>query len=245
MPLVADFGVSRGGISATMAGTAVGTPGYMAPEVHLGQITTRSDVYSFGVATLVLATGRPSVRMEGSSIGQRWVALATEAAEDAKAGRAATEQAAAGGATWQPVETLEGLLRLARACTLEDRMARPSMAEVALALAELLAPGGGPSEYFTQPAMLTATAGQALACTLCEARPRAVVFEPCCHAVACAECAEELRAHAASAGQAAPACPVCRAPVSRVVVAPGPVTRTWQGEGRPPPPPPMPAVTPT
>lgn len=205
----------------------------MAPEVRYGQVSPRSDVYSFGVAALVLALGRAPIRMEGPSYAQRMVVLAEAAAADATAGRPAAEQAAAGGGTWQPAELLEGLLRLALACTQEDRTARPSMAEVVYALVDLLHPLGGSSEFYTLPTLLTSPAGQPLACMLCEARPRTVVFEPCRHAVACALCAASLQAHAADMDLATPHCPLCRAAVERVVAAPGPVMRTWQGEGRP------------
>ena len=64
---VLDFGLARtaGGTSdptitkLTMAGAAIGTPGYMAPEqVSGGIIDARTDIYAFGVLAAELATGR-------------------------------------------------------------------------------------------------------------------------------------------------------------------------------------------
>ena len=64
---VLDFGLARtaGGMSdptltqLTMAGAAIGTPGYMAPEqVSGGIIDARTDIYAFGVLAAELATGR-------------------------------------------------------------------------------------------------------------------------------------------------------------------------------------------
>jgi hypothetical protein len=61
-----DFGLARTAGSAdptltqlTMAGAAIGTPGYMAPEqMSGGVIDTRTDIYAFGVLAAELATGR-------------------------------------------------------------------------------------------------------------------------------------------------------------------------------------------
>ena len=61
-----DFGLARtAGASEptltklTMAGAAIGTPGYMAPEqLSGGVIDTRTDTYAFGVLAAELATGR-------------------------------------------------------------------------------------------------------------------------------------------------------------------------------------------
>ena len=61
-----DFGLARaaGDVASTltqltMAGAAIGTPGYMAPEqISGGLIDTRTDTYAFGVLAAELATGR-------------------------------------------------------------------------------------------------------------------------------------------------------------------------------------------
>lgn len=58
---VADFGIARTEDShQTKTGVAVGTPSYMAPELHLGrQATVASDVYSLGCLMWATLTGSP------------------------------------------------------------------------------------------------------------------------------------------------------------------------------------------
>ena len=71
--LVTDFGVAKAldasvegtphleGSSLTTAGTAIGTPAYMAPEQGLADpnIDNRADIYSFGVVAYEMLTGSP------------------------------------------------------------------------------------------------------------------------------------------------------------------------------------------
>jgi serine/threonine-protein kinase len=70
-PFLMDFGMAKSVDSqgsVTAAGTAMGTPSYMAPEMALGKTTRvdrRSDVYSLGAVLYGLVTGRPPFR--GSS----------------------------------------------------------------------------------------------------------------------------------------------------------------------------------
>jgi len=60
IPHLADFGVAKTAASTlTLAGTALGTPGYICPEQLKGQaVDARSDVFSLGVLLYVLLTGR-------------------------------------------------------------------------------------------------------------------------------------------------------------------------------------------
>ena len=57
-----DFGISRdlapGALKLTDTGTAMGTPGFMAPEQLGGQSGPLSDIFSFGVTLYVTLTGR-------------------------------------------------------------------------------------------------------------------------------------------------------------------------------------------
>jgi len=58
---VADFGVARiEHNELTVAGSVIGTPGYMAPEQFLGEeIDSRVDIYATGVLLYQLLVGRP------------------------------------------------------------------------------------------------------------------------------------------------------------------------------------------
>ena len=61
-PLLADFGLARGGAGAsqlTMAGITIGTPGYMAPEQVLGKtVDSRADIYAYAAMIFRALTGR-------------------------------------------------------------------------------------------------------------------------------------------------------------------------------------------
>ena len=68
---VMDFGLARSAQDdgATLSGTVIGTPRYMAPEQAIGEaggIDRRADVYSLGATLYHLVTGKPSV--DGSSL---------------------------------------------------------------------------------------------------------------------------------------------------------------------------------
>ena len=68
---VMDFGLARSAQDdgATLSGTVIGTPRYMAPEQAIGEpggLDRRADVYSLGATLYHLVTGKPSV--EGSTL---------------------------------------------------------------------------------------------------------------------------------------------------------------------------------
>jgi WD40 repeat protein len=62
-PLVSDFGLARlldAPAGATLTGSAIGTPAYMAPEQAAGAtVTTAADIYSLGAVLFHLLAGRP------------------------------------------------------------------------------------------------------------------------------------------------------------------------------------------
>lgn len=62
-PLVSDFGLARllhAPSGATLTGSAIGTPAYMAPEQAAGAtVTTAADIYSLGAVLFHLLTSRP------------------------------------------------------------------------------------------------------------------------------------------------------------------------------------------
>lgn len=60
-PVLTDFGVAHlAGTGATVPGTLIGTPIYMAPEIALGQPAgARADIYSLGVMLYEMLAGRP------------------------------------------------------------------------------------------------------------------------------------------------------------------------------------------
>jgi hypothetical protein len=68
-PRVIDFGIARAtnaSAGLTMAGTVLGTPGWMAPEQFSGGVvTTAADVFSWGSLVAFAATGRPPWGDEG------------------------------------------------------------------------------------------------------------------------------------------------------------------------------------
>eukprot|EP00250_Pteridium_aquilinum_P021824 c25236_g4_i2 orf=165-2240(-) len=67
-PVLGDFGLARliGHDEGAVTMTAVGTPGYIAPEVvYTGKATDKADVYSFGVLALEMAYGRPAIDRSG------------------------------------------------------------------------------------------------------------------------------------------------------------------------------------
>ena len=116
---------------------------------------------------------------------------------------------------------LIGLLRLGLDLTQPDRNLRPPMADVVLALKDLLAEDGGPSRFYSRPELLRLSSEAAeneashsqgpssgapsdhpslfrsvtrpqRVCFVCEDRARTTLFEPCLHAMCCVPCAKAM-----------------------------------------------------
>jgi serine/threonine protein kinase len=80
---VLDFGIARSPVidsptatKLTQAGTALGTPGYMAPEqLSGGEVDARADLFAFGVVAWELATGEHPFGMDPVSVLARMTEL--------------------------------------------------------------------------------------------------------------------------------------------------------------------------
>ena len=121
-----------------------------------------------------------------------------------------------------PIFSFPCLTQLGLRCTEPDRDVRPPSGEVAALLLNMMQPDGGVSQFGARPDLLEYEGGASLECYICADAARDTVFKPCNHALACSACAAKL---------VGDACPLCRAPVSGIEAAAGPVTRTWQGPG--------------
>jgi serine/threonine-protein kinase len=73
-PWITDFGLAKyleGESSATAAGDVVGTPGYMAPELAMGDsrnATRAVDVYGLGAVLYRALTGRPPIPTDSANL---------------------------------------------------------------------------------------------------------------------------------------------------------------------------------
>ena len=136
-----DFGIAKlrepvtgKSLGVTIEGTALGTPGYMAPEQLLSnQTDERSDVYALGVILYRMITGRMPHAAETAF--QMLVKQANEPARRPTAREAA--------------RVPRGLVDVTMACLHQDPAKRPrSATDLAMALRSLQAPadGSGPHE---------------------------------------------------------------------------------------------------
>ena len=196
------------------------TPGYMAPEVQLGQWSRHTDAFSLGIVLLELLTGLPAI----VGAGARRMFLREYLLEELGGGGGGSPADPPQAALLELVDTrsgwpavaAKGLLALAMRLAAAAPEARPVLPEALALLADLAAGGAGDPD---SPSVRWP--GKALPCQICLDAPRAAVFLPCRHAVACDACA------AALTGQPRARCPICRTPVASVERAAGVVDRTW------------------
>ena len=136
--ILSDFGLSRfspelRAASHLTSAHAVGTQGYLAPEILLGQYSMASDVYSLGVLLLQCATGRMAVvPMQGGAGGKHLSAWAREA-------RARRDTCLADPRTDFPWRLAEALVCVGLDCCASAAVARPSLDAVRSRL-ETIAP---------------------------------------------------------------------------------------------------------
>ncbi|PKA60161.1 LysM domain receptor-like kinase 4 [Apostasia shenzhenica] len=134
---VANFGLARSGRNAATAHVA-GTPGYAAPEyIAGGVVSTRMDVFSYGVVLLELVSGR-----EAAAAGEGGRTLWEEAEEGVLAGgkvrvgrMAAWMDPALAEQPVVPMDGVAAVVGIAGACLQRNPARRPTMMEVAYALA--------------------------------------------------------------------------------------------------------------
>ncbi|CAN0870215.1 LRR receptor-like serine/threonine-protein kinase RPK2 [Linum grandiflorum] len=135
---LSDFGLARLlEVSQTHATTDVaGTFGYVAPEYATTcRVSDKSDVYSFGVVLLELMSGKKSLDPSFAEYGNgfnivAWAKLLIKEGHSSELFSAEL---------WEtgPKENLQGMLKLASACTVESLTVRPSMKHVLEKLKQL------------------------------------------------------------------------------------------------------------
>ena len=162
---VLDFGVARKreeGVDATMVGTALGTPAYMAPEQAMGAreaIDGRADIFSIGAVLHALITGKKL--HQGRSEQEAFVLAATRPAPSV--------------ARTEPNLVPELVALIDRALQWDRRNRFPDAeamrAELATVLVALKAPDSAGSQEVGSSRRLLAAASQAVAGSLDSAEP--------------------------------------------------------------------------
>ena len=225
----------------------------------MNQLSCKGDCFSFGVCLLRLVTGRPACSVRGAGSAAQMSLLHEEVWAAVRAAQAAKQELPIDDlvdsrCTWESPDVAAGLLRLGLHCTEADRGMRPPMADVVLALRDLMEPDGGFSSFYSRPELLRSQPDKAEAapstsatlsssaaaevkgvrvCFTCGDRPRTTVFEPCRHAMSCQQCASSALEMARAPGGAPALCPLCRTRVVAAPVVAGPIYLTLFSERLP------------
>lgn len=147
---VADFGLTKltesGGISNTLPSRLVGTFGYMAPEyARFGDVSPKADVYSFGVVLFEIISGKEAiVHGVGTSTtespkgnSQGLVTLFEDVLNDPEGNDKLRTLVDPTLGDDYPLESVQKMANLARACTKEEPLLRPNMRVAVVALMTL------------------------------------------------------------------------------------------------------------
>ena len=144
--LLSDFGLSRFAPELRAAPSLtsnhmVGTLGYRAPEIMIGQYSTASDVYSLGVLLLQCVTGRNAIAPGTQANGQ-----SRHLSAWARQARAQKGASLADPRTDFPGPMAESLVSLGLDCCASAAAARPSLDAVRsrLRAGSVSSSGGGP-----------------------------------------------------------------------------------------------------
>ncbi|GFQ07230.1 chitin elicitor receptor kinase 1 [Phtheirospermum japonicum] len=140
---VADFGLTKlteVGNSSLPTGRLVGTFGYMPPEyAQYGDVSPKVDVFAFGVVLYELVSAKEAiVKANGSAVDSKGlVALFEEAFSKPDQNEELTKLVDPRLGDNYPLDSVQKVAQLARACTHENPQQRPSMRSIVVALMTL------------------------------------------------------------------------------------------------------------
>ncbi|CAN8258521.1 unnamed protein product [Cochlearia groenlandica] len=142
---VADFGLTKlteVGSSATRG--AMGTFGYMAPEIVYGEVSAKVDVYAFGVVLYELISAKAAVVKLNQSSGEfrGLVGVFEEVFQETDKEEALRKIIDPRLGDNYPFDSVYKMAELGRACTQENAQLRPSMRYIVVALSTLFSSTG-------------------------------------------------------------------------------------------------------
>ncbi|CAA7037200.1 unnamed protein product [Microthlaspi erraticum] len=142
---VADFGLTKlteVGSSATRG--AMGTFGYMAPEIVYGEVSAKVDVYAFGVVLYELISAKSAVVKLNESSGEfrGLVGVFEEAFKEIDKEEALRKIIDPRLGDNYPFDSVYKMAELGKACTQENPLLRPSMRYIVVALSTLFSSTG-------------------------------------------------------------------------------------------------------
>ena len=145
-PAHADRANERTRTSATLAGSILGTPGYMSPEQARGQaVDARSDIWSFGCILFEMLVAHPA--FDGPTVSDTIAAVLTKDPDF----------------TTLPAGTPDAVRDLITRCLAKDAAQRPSGAQEARTILRAARdPGGVASDAAVSPRLTQETFGDAI-----------------------------------------------------------------------------------